>query len=449
MKGLYRGGAILATLTVAGGLLAGCGTGTNNASNGTAGTNATTNSTNTAAGSGAGGVVNIVWAAPPITHTGLRQTLISKFNAEHPNIHVTLQDQNSNTDTNRASLTTTIGGGAATPDVYMGDVVWPAQFASNQLAMPLNGVVPSNFFNRFSKGLVQGATYQGKVYAAPFFADSGFLFYRKDLLKQAGLPVPTSWQQVQQEAETLQKKGLVQYGFVWQGASYEGLTCDFTEYLTDAGGQVLNSSGKAAIDSPQAIKALTFMRGLITSGVTPKSVINFQEPQSEDVFVQGNAAFLRNWSYAWSDSQNNKSSKVVGKVGVTVLPTFGGASGYSTIGGWDLYINPHTQHTQAAVTFIDWMTNTQAQTILAKQFSEIPTNAQVANDPSVQAVSPIFGLVSKTHYVSRPDQNPNYPAISKALYTNVNAALTGSVSVSAALQQAQTQINQAASGGGL
>lgn len=454
MRSLHKSGAILATLTVAGGLLAGCGTGANNAANGTGGTNTTTNATNTtnntaAGGSGSGGVVNIVWAAPPITNSGLRKTLVDKFNSEHPNIHVTIQQQNTNTDTNKASLTTTIGGGATTPDIYMGDVVWPAQFAANQLAMPLNDVVPSGFFNRFSKGLVDGATYQGKVYAAPFFADSAFLFYRKDLLKKAGLPVPQSWEQLKQEAQTLQQKKLVQYGFVWQGASYEGLTCDFSEYLADAGGQVLDSNGKVTIDSPQATKALTFMRSLITSGVSPKSVINFQEPQSENVFVQGNAAFLRNWSYAWSDSQNAKNSKVVGKVGVTVLPTFGGADGHSTVGGWDLYINPHSKNVKADVTFIDWMTNTEAQTIMAKQFSEIPTNAQVASDPSVQSVSPIFGLISKTTYVSRPVQNPNYAALSKALYTNVNAALTGTVSVSNALKQAQTQITQAASGSGL
>lgn len=449
-RSVTKAAAIAGTVLMAGGLIAGCGT------TAPAG-NQSGNTSNSTAGSGSGsGPVDfskasgtVVWAAPPITHTGLRNAMITAFEKKYPNITIKLQNQNSSTDTNKASLTTNIGGGSATPDVYMGDVIWPAQFANSQLAMPLNGKLPSSFFSRFSGGLVQGATYKGNIYAAPFFADSGFLFYRKDLLKKAGLPVPTSWAQVKSEGLQLQKDKLVKYGFVWQGASYEGLTCDFMEYLTDAGGKVLNSSGKAAIDSPQAVKALTFMRSLISSGVSPSAEVTFQEPDSENVFLQGSAAFQRNWSYVWADSQNPKNSKIVGKVGVAVLPTFGGGAGYSTIGGWDLYVNPHTKNLAADLAFINWMTGQQAQTILATQYSEIPTNAAVASSPAVQKVSPVFGIVSQTHYVSRPDQNPNYASVSKAIYTNVNAALGGSVSPTKALAQAQQQITQALSNGGL
>jgi multiple sugar transport system substrate-binding protein len=442
------------SILMMGGLVAGCGATSNNQTLTVSPSQTVKNSATKV------GVVNyskasgtIVWAASPITTGGvdMRTALVKQFEKEHPSIKVTLQSQPSDTDTNRASLTTSIGGGSATPDVYMGDVVWPAQFAGNQLAMPLNKVLPASFWSRFSGGLVAGATYKGQVYAAPFFADSGFLFYRKDLLKQAGLKPPTSWEQLQKDAELLQKKKLVQYGFVWQGASYEGLTCDFTEYLADAGGKVLDANGKASVDSPQATKALTFMRSLIKSGVSPTAVDTFQESQSENVFLDGKAAFLRNWTYAWNDTQTGANSKVVGKVGVAVLPTFGGSAGYSTIGGWDLYVNPHTKNVAASLAFIDWMTGKEAQTIMAKKFSEIPTNAAVANDPSVKATSPVFGVISKTHYISRPAASANYPAISKALYTNVNSALSGSTSVSAALKKAQQQIAsiQSSSGGGL
>ncbi|MCL6632771.1 MAG: ABC transporter substrate-binding protein [Alicyclobacillus herbarius] len=449
MKGKNKAMAAGVSALLACSVVAGCGT-SSSPSN-------TANATNTANAGAKGGSKpidfshakgTIVWAAPPITHTGLRKTLIQKFEQEHPNIKVKLQNQDSNTDTDRASLTTAIGGGSNTPDVYMGDVVWPAQFAANQLAEPLSGLVPDSFWNRFADGLVQGATYKGKVYAAPFFVDTAFLYYRKDLLKKAGLPVPKTWADVQKDSEILQKKGLVKYGFVWQGASYEGLLCDFNEYLADAGGQVLGSDGKPALDSAAGKKALNFMRGLITSGVSPTSEVQFQENESLNVFTEGNAAFLRNWSYAWPSSQDPKASKVVGKVGVTALPSFSGGPGYSTIGGWDLYINPHTKNLPAALAFIDWMTGKEAQTILAKDFSEIPTNKQVQNDPTVKQKSPIFAIVPKVKYVSRPSQNPNYPAIAKAVYSNVNAALAGSVSTNQALSNASKQIESALGGNG-
>lgn len=448
MKKMHQGALVAVVMLGLGGLVAGCGTnsGSNQASSPAPST--TSSSTSTAPVQFANASGTIVWAAPPITHTGLRSTLIAAFEKKFPKIKVVLQDQNNNTDTNSASLSTAIGGGSATPDVYMGDVIWPAQFGHAQLALPLNTVLPSSFWSRFSTGLVQGATYHGQIYAAPFFADSGFLYYRKDLLQKAHLPVPTTWAQLKSEAQELQKKGLVKYGFVWQGASYEGLTCDFSEYLADAGGSVLNAQGQPTIDSPQAIKALTFMRGLITSGVTPNAVDTFEEAQSMSVFDQGNAAFLRNWTYAWANSQNPANSQVVGKVGVTVLPSFNGGPGYSTIGGWDLYVNPHSKNIAADLAFINWMTGTQAQTILAVQFSELPTNAAVASNPEVQKVSPVFNLIGKMHFVSRPDQTPNYPQLSQALYSNVNAALSGTVSPSKALKTAQQQMEQAVSSSG-
>ncbi|MCL6598029.1 MAG: ABC transporter substrate-binding protein [Alicyclobacillus macrosporangiidus] len=437
--------AVVSSAAAAGLLLAGCGTGQTTAN--TSGNSTNTNQAGSIDLSQASGTV--VWAAPPITHTGLRKTLIDAFEKSHPNIHVQLQDQNSDTDTNRASLTTTIGGGSATPDVYMADVIWPAQFANAQLALSLDDKLPKGFWDRFSDGLVEGATYQGHIYAAPFFADTAFLFYRKDLLEKANLPVPTSWEQVEQEAKTLQQKGLVKYGFVWQGASYEGLTCDFMEYLADAGGRVLDDNGKPSLDSDAAKKALSFMRDLVQTGVSPKSEVTFKENDAMDAFNQGDAAFLRNWTYAWNNSQTPGQSKVVGKVGVVALPTFGGSEGYSCVGGWDLMVNPHTKNLSAALAFVDWMTGPDAQSILAKRFGEIPTNKQVAQDPSLAQLSPVFSVIPKVKFVPRPAQTPNYPQVSQAIYTNVNQALTGSVSVDDALKKAQQQVQSAVSGNGL
>ncbi len=396
-------------------------------------------------------VVTIQWAASPITQTGVRANLIKLFEKSHPNIHVQLISQSTNTDTNRASLITQITGGSTTPDVFMGDVVWPGQFASAGLALPLNGHVSKAFLNQFAPGLIAGATYKGKVYAAPFFMDAGFLYYRKDLLQKAHLPIPKTWEQLVKDSKTLMSKHMVKYGFVWQGDSYEGLTCDWMEYLTDAGGHVFNAAGKPVMNSPQAIKALTFMRSLITSGVSPSAVSTYQEAQAMNAFNDGQAAFLRNWDYAWSNSQTKGQSNVIGKVGVVPMPTFQGHgdAGYSTIGGWDLYVNPHTKHLAQDLAFIQWMTGVQAQTVLATKYSEIPTNNAVQKNPHVRALNPVLAIVNKAHLIARPSQTPNYALVSKAIYTNVNAALSGQSSVKAALNTANQQLQSANSASSL
>ena len=398
---------------------------------------------------------SITWWASPITTTSPdpRAVLISAFEKKYPKIHVHLQSAPTNTDTNRASLITSISGGSATPDVFMGDVIWPAQFGAHGLAIPLSKYLPSSYWSSFAPGLVKGATYKGQTYGAPFFEDQGFLYYRKDLLAREHMSVPKTWQQLESEATTLKNKGLVKYGYVWQGDSYEGLTCDFMEYLGSAGGTVLNSGlTKSTVDSAAGTKALTFMRSLITSGASPKAVTTFQEPQAMSTFATGQAAFLRNWDYGWSYANTASSpSKVVGKVGVSPLPTFQGQPypGTSNIGGWNLYINPHSKHQAADLTFIKWMTSPAAQTILATKFSEIPTVQSVRSSPAVVKVNPVLATVPHTRLIPRPAQTPQYAKVSQAIYTNVNSVLAGSTSPSGGLSAASNSINSAVSASGL
>jgi trehalose/maltose transport system substrate-binding protein len=425
--------------------LAGCSSGGSSSSGGGG---ATQSATQSATGSATSGT--ITWSASPINTSGkdVRQVLISDFEKKYPNIKVNLISAPTNTDTNRATLATQISGGSASPDVYMGDVIWPAQFAAHQLAVPLSDYLPKSYWDQFASGLVTGASYKGKVYGSPLFEDQGFLYYRKDLLSKAGLQPPTTWEQLESEAKTLVSKGLVKYGFVWQGASYEGLTCNFMEYLTDAGGQATNSDfTKASLDSTAANKAVTFMRSLITSGVTPAAVTTFQEAQAMSTFAAGQAAFLRNWDYAWATSQVPATSKVVGKVGVSPMPTFQGQSspGYSNIGGWNMYINPHSKNVNVDLTFIKFLASDQAQKDLAVVSSSIPTTNSVRNAPDVIKLNPVLAIVSKTKLVPRPAGTPNYPELSTAIYQNVNAALAGSASPSSALSAAQSAANSALS----
>ena len=433
--------------------LAGCSSG---GSSSTSSSGTTGGATSSASGSATSG--SIVWSASPIAGAGATDTrtvLISAFEKKYPGIHVTLTSAPTNADTNRATLATEISGGSATPDVFMGDVIWPAQFGAHQLAVPLSDYLPQSYWSQFAPGLVQGASYKGKVYGSPLFEDQGFMYYRKDLLAKAGLQPPKTWEQLESDAKTLVSKNLVKYGFVWQGASYEGLTCNFMEYLTSAGGTATNSDyTKATLDSPAAIKALTFMRSLITSGVTPAAVSTFQEAQSMSIFAAGNAGFLRNWDYAYSNATTPATGKLTAsQVGVEPMPAFAGqpTPGYSNIGGWNMYINPHSKNINVDLTFIKWLASDQAQTILATKYSEIPTTNSVRNSPTVKSLNPVLAIISQTKLVPRPAGTPNYPALSTAIYTNVNAALAGSTSPSAAMSAAQSQASTALSttGGGL
>lgn len=429
--------------------LAGCSSG----GSGTAGTAApTAGNSGTTKASGNAEKGSITWWASPITTSGTdpRTVLIDGFEKAHPGITVKLVSAPNDTDTNRATLTTQISGGGG-PDVFMGDVIWPAQFGAHQLAEPLSKYLPKSYWDTFAPGLVAGAEYKGQVYGAPFFEDQGFLYYRKDLLQKFNLPVPKTWEELVSDSKKVQAAGDVKYGYVFQGANYEGATCDFMEVLADAGGKVLNSDQtKSSLDGPAAVKAMTFLQSLVNEGVSPKAESTFQETQSMNTFAAGDALFLRNWDYAYGQSQSAAAgSKVVGKVGVAPMPTFQGqpTPGYSNIGGWNLYVNPHSKNVAADLTFIKWMTGDQAQKILATQFSEIPTNEAVRSSSDVKAANPVLAIVSDTKLIARPAQTPDYPQVSQAIYSNLNGVLAGSIQPKAAVTKASQQINTALGGG--
>ena len=396
----------------------------------------------------------ITWYANQFgpTDHDVRKTLISAFEKANPGITVKLQQAPSDSDAFRSTLTTQISGGSSSFDVYNGDVVWPAQFGKAGLALPLSKYLPDTYWKTFSPGLVDSVTYKGNVMAAPLFTDNAFLFYRKDLLKKAGLPVPTTWEQLRDEAKQLQDKGLVKYGFAAQFNAYEGLTCNWTEFLADADGSSVNSDAtRSTIDSPAGVKALSFMRGLVSDGVAPKAVTTFQEQQSESLFTSGQVAFLRNWTYAYADSGSAASSKVVGRVGIANLPTFAGQAGpgYSVTGGWNMYLNPHSKNIAASVAFVKWMTGVQAQTILATQGGEIPVNAAALADPKVQAANPAYPIAAKNKLRARPSGVAAYSQVSQGIYSNINAALTGASKPADALRAAGKAISAALDDSGL
>jgi multiple sugar transport system substrate-binding protein len=116
-----------------------------------------------------------------------------------------------------------------------------------------------------------------------------------------------------------------------------------------------------------------------------------------------------------------------------------------------MYINPHSKNINVDLTFIKWLASDQAQTILATKYSEIPTTNSVRNSAQVKALNPVLAIISQTKLVPRPAGTPNYPALSTAIYTNVNAVLAGSQSPAAAMAAAQSQASTALSttGGGL
>ncbi|WP_157905411.1 extracellular solute-binding protein [Parafrankia colletiae] len=372
--------------------------------------------------------------------TDSRQVLISAFQKAHPDITVDLRLVPFSTDATRQALIQAVRAGTGEPDVYLGDVIWPAEFAAEQLAMPLDDEFDQNFWDRFDPVALAASTYRGRIYAAPYFANRGVLYYRPDLLAQVGRRPPTTWEELEETATMLRDVGRTEYRLAWQGAAYEGLTCVWTEFAASAGGRTLDETGtRSTIDSPACVRALRLMRGLVERGITHPDLTMLREPLATKLFNDGKVAFMRGWNTADTAIGTNPEGYAA-----TSLPTFAGAPapGFSAVGGWSMFVNPHTSKIAAVRTFIEWMTSVPAQRTLSR-YGQMPANRSVLADRTLVNDSPVLAVTRDARSVARPASTPRYQQISRAVYTHVNLALGGEVTPEEALARAHRDITAA------
>ncbi len=317
-------------------------------------------------------------------------------------------------------------------DVFFSDVIWTAEFAAQKWLLDMSDYVNERKAD-FIPSTLETIHFDNKYFGVPQASDAALMYYRTD--KVSG--VPQTWQELYQEAGS---KG----GIVYQGASYEGLTCDFLELAFAAGGKVLSDDGKkSVINSAQNLKALQFMVDGVKNGDAPKAVATYMEEESRRAFESGKPAFMRNWSYAYALG-NAKGSKVAHKFKVAPFPTFEGGTSAAILGGHNLVVSAYSKNPKGAVTLIDYLTSPEVEKVNAAQFSITPTLSATYSDPEVQKAMPFADALKKNVEAAhaRP-VSPVYPQISQAIYKNVNAALSGQESPADALKKADSQINSA------
>jgi len=387
----------------------------------------------------AGGVTIHFWNGPDTTNTV--PTLISNFNKmENGKIKVVLDVQSADTGTYFTNIQRALRAGSTTPDIFAGDVIWPAQLAGQNVLLPLDQYFSASVQKQYIPGTIQDVHYNGKLYGMPWFTDFGMIYYRKDLLQKYHLPVPQTWATLQTEARLLVSKKAVKEGFVFQGAQYEGLVCDALEYVNGAGGSIYGP--KASSTMSQAAKGLQEMASMITSGASPRAVSTYQESQTANDFTNGTAAFARNWPYMWALAQASKT--VAGKVGVTnMMHSPGQSTGYSTLGGWWLGINKNSKNVAASVAFMKYLTSSDGQQIYAIHGGHAVSLISANDAPAVQKALPWLAPLT-AHLAIRPrPTSPVYNDISLQMQKDFHGALDGSMTADKAVSDTEAFIKTA------
>jgi multiple sugar transport system substrate-binding protein len=329
-------------------------------------------------------------------------------------------------------------------DVFTGDIIWISEFAGAGWSAPLDSYFGASAKAQYFPGIVDACTYGGALHALPWYLDAGMLYYRKDLLQAAGITVPTTWDELVSAAQKLVGSGKVSDGFNWQAKQAEVLVCDLVEFIGSNGGSILGEDGKTVtIADKKAVEAVQFMADTFGKDkITPRAVLSWDEEPSRMPFTGGQTAFLRNWSYVWSDAQDPTSSKVVDKVGVTTLPSFPGGKSTACLGGYQFGMNAASTKKSAAIDFLTWMSSPATQLKFATQLGLAPSRPSVYDQAALKAVNPFMVSLRDifTGGTPRP-KTPKYSQVSLAIQAGVSAALA-SGNVQSNLSQVQSQIEQ-------
>jgi multiple sugar transport system substrate-binding protein len=400
--------------------------------------------------SGSGGGSTKITGTGPFTFvtgkdtSGTLQGQINVWNKAHPKEKATLIELPEDADSQRQQMVTNLSAKSSRYDILNVDVVWTPEFAKHGWIVPLD---KSQFqLDQFLKGPVQSATFEGKLYAAPYVTDGGLLYYRKDLLQQAGISnPPATWSEMLSDCKKVQVKNSRIGCYAGQFFKYEGLTVNFSEAVNSAGGKVLDANGKPALDA-KAVQGLQFLTNGFKQGYIPKDAITYKEEESRRAFQTGKLVFLRNWPYVYALA-NASDSQVKGKFAVAPLPGLNGP-GISSLGGHNLALSAYSKHKASALAFIKYFTSHAFERANLQKNSLAPVWADLYDDPALQKQFPYLPVLKKSVDTAIPrPQTPYYQQVTQAIENDAYAALQGSKSPQSAIDDLKKQLSSIGSGG--
>ena len=301
------------------------------------------------------------------------------------------------------------------PDVLMLDNPDVQQIAATGALAPLNDMGLNA--DGVIKGMVDATSYQGKLYGLAPVTNTIALFYNTQMLQEAGVQPPKTWDELKAAAKKLTKPG--RYGMAFNAnATYEG-SWQFLPAMWTNGGD------ETDLTSPQVAEALQLWDDLVKSGTASKSVINWTQGDVNDQFIAGKAAMMVNGP--WQIPALNKAPNVkwdvvqfpVNKVGQTPVAPLGGEA-------WTVPLNKDQAKQQKAADYVKCLNSDENELAWAKARFTLPTRTALLDQyvkdvPSMKAFGEqVVNARSRTGKLG-----DKWPDAAKVIYQAIQLALTG------------------------
>ena len=321
--------------------------------------------------------------------------------------------------------------GAKVPDVYGIDVIWPGILAD--YLIDLKAYMPEQEIAAQFPELIRNNTVNGRLVALPYNLGEGLLFYRVDLLRKYGYSVPPkTWDELEKMAKRIQAGERAQgnkdfWGYVWQGAPSEALTCNALEWqVSEGGGTILDENGRITVNNPQSIAAWERAARWVGS-ISPTGVTAYTEGDTFNIWQAGKAAFMRNWPNAYVAARD-ENSPTRDRFDIAPLPA-GRAGSASALGGQGYGVSRYSLHPREAAMLVRFLTSRSEQARRSLKSSNPPIIPDLYKDREILARNPYFSTILLTYRQGaavRPSTvaGKKYPDVSRAYFEAVHAVLS-------------------------
>ncbi|MBF6347620.1 MULTISPECIES: ABC transporter substrate-binding protein [Nocardia] len=385
-------------------------------------------------------------------------SLSDRFERENPGIDLKFVSLSENEA--RAKITASVATGGGEFDVVMISNYETPQWAENGWLTDLSEYAdrtPGYDEEDFIPSLRRSLSYEGSMYSVPFYGESSFLMYRKDLFEQAGLDMPAepTWEQVAGYAAALDEPGDTS-GICLRGKPGWGeLLAPLNTVINAFGGRWYDENWNAQLTSPETERAVQFYVDLVRDhGQSGAATSGFSECATQ--LAQGRTAMWYDSTAAVSVLEDPASSRVVGKIGYAPAPA-AKKSGNGWLYSWSLGIPTTSDQPEAAWKFVSWMTDKDYLEMVGNElgWDRVPPGSRLSTYeiPEYEQAAAAYGPPT---LAAMEQADPENPTVEPVPYTGVqfltipefqdlgtrvsqqiSAAIAGRISVRDALEQAQ------------
>jgi multiple sugar transport system substrate-binding protein len=280
----------------------------------------------------------------------------------------------------REQLVRRLGAKDSTVDLIGMDVIWTAEFANagwlREWTEPLRSQVTKDVF----KSVIDTASFEGKLYGAPFNSNTELLWYRKDLVKNP----PTTWDQMISQAEDLGKYIQV------QADRYEGFTVWVNAMIESAGTQILSGPETVDLAEGPTEEALATIGRLANSPAAAPNIDTSDEDSARLGFEAGDSAFMINYTFALGSALENAPD--IGKnMGAAKFPeVVEGTPSKPPLGGFNIAVSAYSENPDEAFAAAACLSNAKSQLTATELDGLPPSNQSLYSSKTVQKAFPGF-----------------------------------------------------------